>query len=287
MLPQGQINPGAYIQSIYPGGQQQVLLSSAGGLTLQQAALSQGITVVQNPPQKLAQAGDNKQVLNQNQSKNGVVTSQAGPNKVQNMPQRAQSNQQIVTGQGQSIITGHPQAQFVAQTNGNGQLFYSPLGVIPQGSMVSSSIQTPPNQKNAQQKFIGQQKGGQGQLQITSMQNSPYRHINPGQSQPLITTGGQPVLGQPQIISPLQTFNAFGSGLSWAGQLQGNSLLQSPILIRQSDGNVYLQSASAAQQQQQQIQPMQVQQQLQTSQVSLPGLTSFREGSSDGDLEIR
>ncbi|OQR77888.1 hypothetical protein BIW11_06774 [Tropilaelaps mercedesae] len=307
VLQQGTLSPAGYIQPLYQtaAGQQQMLLSPASSLALQQQ-LGQGqITVMAGPgpqtpnAQKLTQDGHGKTVLTgvsgQANKSAQVMTSQAG------QMANVGGKMTMATGNIMAGIAGHkgnaqtasqivtgvaPQAQFVTQTSGNGQtLLISPLSMLgTQGSMVGNmggmlqaqSAQSQVGkagqgqQTQVAHKFLpaGQQKGAHSpSLQLTGLPpGTQYRHLSPAAQQQLIAgqvgvsqvnAVGQPVLGQAQtILGSLQTFNAFGSGLPWGtGQLQGQPLLQSPILIRnQHDGSVYIQSAPAAPHTQQQHQ---------------------------------
>lgn len=170
MLQQGTLNHAGYIQPIYQAtaaGQQQVLLSPAGGLTIQQQ-LSQGqITVMTGPgtqpqaqgtPQKMAQDSQGKPVIAgmaAGQPNKGVqvMTSQGGA--VTNVAGKMTMAGGIVAGMtaahkgsaqqtaGQIVTNVAPQTQFVTQSGANGQaLVFSPLGMTitnAQGGMVGSA----------------------------------------------------------------------------------------------------------------------------------------------------
>lgn len=310
VLQQGTLSPAGYIQPLYQTtstGQQQMLLSPASSLAIQQQ-LGQGqITVMagpqtQNTQQKITQDSQGKTVLTSvaaGQANKGaqVITSQAGTvSAVGGKMTVAASN--IMAGlagahkgspqpTGQIVTGVAPQAQFVTQPGNNGQtLLISPLSMLgAQGGMVQSmggmlqAAQSPQGQvgkagqgqqTQVAHKFLpAQQKGthNPASLQLAGLPpGTQYRHLSSAGQQQLIAgqvgvgqvgTVGQPVLGQAQtILGSLQTFNAFGSGLPWGpGQLSGQPLLQSPILIRnQHDGSVYIQSAPAPQHAQQQHQ---------------------------------
>ncbi|OQR78955.1 hypothetical protein BIW11_06064, partial [Tropilaelaps mercedesae] len=243
----------------------------------------------QGAPQKIAQDSQGKAVIagipgGQPNKGVQVITSQSGA--LANMAGKVAVTGGIMKGgpqqtTGQITTNVGPQTQFVTQPGANGQtLVISPLGMTlgAQGSMVAGMggmLQaTQPGQghigKTAQgqpsqaaHKFLAaghqQQKNTATPIQIAGLPpGTQYRHIGPSGGQQLLANQvgvnqmSHPVLGQTQtILSPLQTLNTFGSSISWTGQLQGQPILQSPILIRnQHDGSVYIQSASTAQTQQ-------------------------------------
>ncbi|XP_018495856.1 nucleosome-remodeling factor subunit NURF301 [Galendromus occidentalis] len=319
MLPQGQI-----LQPIYhQGGQQQMLISPQGNFALQQS-INQSIAMMQASGQKVQQgipiqpgksmmaktsglnqsvmaspsrlmiggpaqqmvatspqamtmsAGSKIQVVShkqQNPIAGSAQTSGAGSSQVSTIPtgQAQMSSTMPATGPTQSgQITGsgsHQHPQFVAQQNANGQTLL--INMLPQAGMISPQ----PDMSHPSQQSQQQQQQHHIDVSVTHTQQL----LNANNSQSVNH-------GQAQIVNPLQAFNAFASGLSWApSQLQGNQVLQSPIFIRnQSDGSIYIHNpaTTSTQQQLQQQQQQSVESSAahQGDEANAPDATPWAEG---------